>query len=296
MLGKIRSHQFFFIGLSFFTILLAQFSAILGLNDLTPVLAGLFIVIMSLGVSHGASDAIIIWNTFNQFKLRCYVFLIYFLVVILAFYLWLAIPAIGLTLLLLMSIFHFGSSDLKYLNRVNKKINFCWGFVMTFLPIVFYPSEVKIIFDFLINFDLNLDIFEVFRLLTVASILSLIYLIFINDEIHPNNKIFLIIELLVLVLLAKILTPLLWFAFYFCLLHGLRALINLRTISFKDLCLIVIFTLPVIFFSYFLLDVGFESSYIRIIFPILMALTVSHMLLPILNKFFLNLSLGHRKL
>jgi hypothetical protein len=71
-------------------------------------------------------------------------------------------------------------------------------------------------------------------------------------------------------------------------LHGLRALINIGIKSLGDFILLIFFTLPVTFFSYYILLEGLKINYLTIIFSILMALTIAHMLLPSINRLLLK--------
>ena len=138
MLNKVRIHQFFYLILSLFLIFVTQRNTPFNITDLNSSLAILFLIIMSFGVSHGAADSIVIWKTFPKFKMKALAFLIYLLIVFLGLILWFQSPMIGLVLLLLMSMVHFGQSDLSYLSRASRSIKISWGFVMTLLPVIFF--------------------------------------------------------------------------------------------------------------------------------------------------------------
>jgi len=81
MLNKVRIHQFFYLILSLFLIFVTQRNTAFNIADINSSLAILFLIIMSLGVSHGAADSIVIWKTFPRFKLKALAFLIYLLIV-----------------------------------------------------------------------------------------------------------------------------------------------------------------------------------------------------------------------
>jgi Brp/Blh family beta-carotene 15,15'-monooxygenase len=243
---------------------------------------------MSFGVSHGAADSIIIWKTFPKFKTKAIAFLIYLSIVLLGLILWFQSPILGLVLLLLMSMFHFGHSDLSHLARAPQSIKISWGIVMTLLPVIFFEKEVKSIFDALTNSDINLQVFVMLKFITIAFIASFLILLYLDKVITKKDKLFLAFEFLVTIILASLLQPVYWFTFYFCFLHGLRALINIGIKSLRDLMFLVAFTLPVTFFSYFLLFEHLQINYLNIIFSVLMALTISHMLLPLINRLLLS--------
>ena len=288
MLNKVRIHQFFYLILSLFLIFVTQRNTAFNIADVNSSLAILFLIIMSLGVSHGAADSIVIWKTFSKFKMKALAFLIYLLIVFLGLILWFQSPMIGLVLLLLMSMAHFGQSDLSYLVRASQSIKISWGCVMTLLPVIFFENDVKLIFDSLVDSDLNPKVFEILKFITIIFIGSFLFLLYIHKGITTKDKFILVLEFLVTVILASLLSPIYWFTFYFCFFHGLRALINIGIKSFRDIIFLIAFTLPVTFFSYFLLFHNLQISYLTIIFSVLMALTISHMFLPLINRLLLS--------
>ena len=284
MLNNVRIHQFIYLILSFFVILVTQRNAFFKITDVDPSIAILFLIIMSFGVSHGAADSIIIWKTFTKIKIKVIVFLIYLLIVFLGLLLWFQSPILGLIILLLMSIIHFGQSDLSYLSQASQSMKISWGFVMTLLPVIFFENDVKLIFDTLVNFNLNVAVFSSLRLITFGFIGSFLFFVGITKGITKKDKFFLVLEFLTTIIMASFLNPLYWFTFYFCFLHGVRALINIGIKSLSDFLFLIIFTLPVTFFSYFILFENLQIKYLSIIFSVLMALTISHMLLPSINR------------
>jgi Brp/Blh family beta-carotene 15,15'-monooxygenase len=289
MLNKIRLHQIIYLILSSFLIFLNDQNIFLNPSDINSSLAVIFLIIMSFGLSHGASDSIVIWNAFSKLKSKLAAFVTYLSVVCIGLLLWFFSPSLGLFILLLMSIIHFGESDLKYLKGASRGIKISWGFVMTLLPVVFFESDVKTIFDLLVNFEIDLKLFFALKILTLFFICSFLFLLYRNIIISRNDKFFLFVEFLITLILSNIFRPLYWFAIYFCFLHGIRALINIGINSFRDVLFLIIFTLPVILFAYFILFDNLQIYYLNIIFSILMALTISHMFLPLINDFLANL-------
>jgi Brp/Blh family beta-carotene 15,15'-monooxygenase len=294
MLNKIRVHQVLYLISAIFLILFHHHNAFFKLSDINSSLALIFVIIMSLGVSHGASDSIVIWNAYSKIKIRAIAFLVYLSIVFLGLLLWFQSPVLGLFALILMSIFHFGESDLTYLKKVSQMMKVSWGFAMTLLPVIFFENDVKKIFDMLVNFEINANVFLVLKILTLFFSFSFLFLVYISNVITKKDKIFLFLEFLITLILASFLQPLFWFAFYFCFLHGIRALINIGITSLRDLLFLIIFTLPVTLFAYFVLFENLHIEYLNIIFSILMALTISHMFWPAINRFLSNL-LGEQK-
>ena len=269
-------------------------NAFFKISDINSSVAIIFVIIMSLGVSHGASDSIVIWNAYSKIKTRAIAFLVYLSIVFLGLFVWFQSPALGLVSLILMSIIHFGESDLTYLKKVSQMMKVSWGFAMTLLPVIFFENDVKKIFDVLVNFEINPNVFLVLKILTLFFSFSFLFLVYTSNFITRKDKIFLFLEFLITLILASFLQPLFWFAFYFCFLHGIRALINIGINSLRDLLFLIIFTLPVTLFAYFVLFENLRIEYLNIIFSILMALTISHMFWPAINRFLSNL-LGEHK-
>lgn len=288
MLNKIRVHQIFIIAFGLLLIFFDKQNAFFKISDVSSSLAIVFLVIMSLGVSHGASDSIVIWDTFSKLKAKALAFFTYLFIVFLGLFLWFQSPALGLIILLLMSVIHFGESDLAYLRKASRSIKLSWGFAMTLLPIIFFEKDVKAIFDLLVNFDISLKVFFVLKILTLFFICNFLFLVYISNVIKRKDKTLLFLEFLITIFLASFLEPLYWFIIYFCFLHGIRALIYLGINSLRDLIFLTIFTLPVTFFAYFVLYKNLQIEYLNTIFSILMALTISHMLLPLINRSVLN--------
>ena len=244
-----------------------------------------FIFIMTLGVSHGALDGKIIWEKGSNLRNRVKIYFFYLLIVIAGGLLWMIAPFAGLTLLFILSIFHFGSSDLKFLGKGSQIQKISWGFLMTFLPLGFHQERVNEIFYFLTKSSLNTSTFQF-----ISSLLAVVFVIYIFISVRKvfknNNKlteVLLLLELLFLVAIAYILDPIIWFAVYFCILHGIRAIIQLNFRWYPDLIWMIIFTSPIIIFT-LIMGNNYTSKELLILFPILACLTNAHMLLPQIIK------------
>jgi Brp/Blh family beta-carotene 15,15'-monooxygenase len=280
---NVKTHQLLFI---FFSIIL------IGANNYIPNIFNddksliiALILIGTIGLSHGAIDGKIIYHA-NCSRIKIFVmFLVYLLIVFLGLLLWFNFPIIGLSLLLIMSVIHFGNSDLYYLKK-NLLIKFIWGLMMTLFPIMFYPEIVNEIFNILTKTNIPLNIFILAQdLLIILSIfLSLLLVLPIQ-----SNK-WVLFEFIILMILAKIFHPLIWFGLYFCGVHGIRALIAEKFRINPDLLWLVTFSIPAIMTLYYLIGQNvFEYSVnLYSIFPIVAALTISHMLLSKIIAFIEN--------
>ena len=280
---NVKTHQLLFI---FFSILL------IGVNNYIPnifnddnALIIVLILIGTIGLSHGAIDGKIIYHA-NCSRVKIFfLFLVYLLIVILGFLLWFNFPTIGLSLLLIMSVIHFGNSDFFYLKK-NLLIKFLWGLMMTLFPIMFYPEIVNEIFNILTKTNIPLNIFIFVQDLLI--ILSILFSLLLIQQFQSNKWV--LLEFIILMVLAKIFHPLIWFGLYFCGVHGIRALIAEKFRINPDLSWLLIFSIPVIMTLYFLIGQNvFEYSVnLYSIFPVVAALTISHMLLPKIIAFIEN--------
>jgi Brp/Blh family beta-carotene 15,15'-monooxygenase len=276
---KILVHHFSFLLLS--TILILCYSEIPDINnlsssDLPPVLSWSFILIGSLGLGHGALDGKIIWNVSTDLIIKLKIYFNYLSIVLIALFFWIAFPTSGLITLLVMSIIHFGESDMQ-----GDQINFIeytsWGYFVTFMPLIFRPDDVNNIFKDLSGLQINHFIYSCCFILFVFSMGILIRLII------KKKYIAIPITMVAMTILGYLLHPLVWFAYYFCFFHGIRSMIHFFTDFKKDILWIFLFSIPVLFvWLYFIFFT--KNSINSIIFPTLFALTVAHMLLKTLIK------------
>jgi len=242
-----------------------------------PVLLAL-IAIGTIGISHGALDGKIIWESSNDIFRKLRIYSLYLLLSFLGASLWYLYPLLGLSILLFISVIHFGNSDLydpKGMKDITKKT---WGFSVTFMPTLFYKSDVADIFMELTGYMFSETLMTLIQFITALTI-AIFFLNVMNEKI-TNSKI-IILEMVSLVVIAAYLHPIEWFAIYFCGLHGIRALINGGFKVFPDILWLMAFTLPVIFAVYMMLgETGaFNITDLLVVFPILASLTIAHMLL-----------------
>jgi Brp/Blh family beta-carotene 15,15'-monooxygenase len=276
---KILVHHFFFLLLS--AILIFCYSEIPDINNLSPfdfppLLSWSFILIGSLGLGHGALDGKIIWNVSSDLIIKLKIYLIYLSIVLIALFFWIAFPSLGLITLLVMSIIHFGESDMQG-DQINLIEYLSWGYFVTFMPLIFKPDDVNNIFKDLSGLQINHFIYSCCFILFILSIGTLIRLII------KKKYIAIPITMVSMTVLGYLLHPLVWFAYYFCFFHGIRSMIHFFTDFKKDILWIFLFSIPVLsFWLHFIFFVKISIN--SIIFPTLFALTVAHMLLKTIIK------------
>ena len=291
-MSKILKHQIFVIVsalviLTLYFFLLPSTHLNLDFNLLSkanPILLISFLLISTFGISHGAFDGKIIWDSGSK-KNAFILYLIYISISLLGLMLWLISPTLGLFILLLISTIHFGHSDLSYIGNRQKYLKYSWGLAMTFMPVLFHPSNVSEIFYLLTDSNaISSTLIFLKYLISLNLILLTSYVMFNLFKIKDKIYFLLMGELTIMIILGYYLHPLVWFAFYFCILHGIRALINYNFNFFSDTLWLILFTAPItLIIIYMNLDLSLEGF--LFVFPILACLTIAHMLLPKIISF-----------
>ena len=291
-MSKILKHQIFVIVsalviLTLYFFLLPSAHLNLDFNLLSkanPILLISFLLISTLGISHGAFDGKIIWMSGGK-RNAFILYLIYISISLFGLMLWLISPTLGLFILLLISTIHFGHSDLAYIGNRQKYLKYSWGLAMTFMPVLFHPSSVYEIFYLLTDSNaISSTLIFLKYLISLNLILLTSYVMFNLFKIKDKIYFLLMGELTIMIILGYYLHPLVWFAFYFCILHGIRALINYNFNFFSDTLWLILFTAPItLIIIYMNLDLNLEGF--LFVFPILACLTIAHMLLPKIISF-----------
>jgi len=291
-MSKILKHQIFVIVsalviLTLYFFLLPSTHLNLDFNLLSkanPILLISFLLISTLGISHGAFDGKIIWMSGGK-RNAFILYLIYISISLFGLMLWLISPTLGLFILLLISTIHFGHSDLAYIGNRQKYLKYSWGLAMTFMPVLFHSSSVSEIFYLLTDSNaISSTLIFLKYLISLNLILLTSYVMFNLFKIKDKIYFLLMGELTIMIILGYYLHPLVWFAFYFCILHGIRALINYNFNFFSDTLWLILFTAPItLIIIYMNLDLSLEGF--LFVFPILACLTIAHMLLPKIISF-----------
>lgn len=210
---------------SSFGIALAQFFS----ESILAYLA--LILIISIGILHGANDILLIEKTkFISVKKKWFVKLIYSFVVLSAIVMFYFIPFVALVIFIIFSAYHFGEQHWSSIFKSNKRLKIKKGFqfffgllILSLLFLLKSGTTNEIIFD-IANFSVPKIWFSI---LTVSSLLVTlvlsIYLI-MKQEIKLTRASF---EFSLLILYAVVFysTPLiLGFAIYFTFWHSLPSL------------------------------------------------------------------------
>jgi beta-carotene 15,15'-dioxygenase len=271
---------------------------------ISPIIC--FLLILTIGVSHGSLDHIKGRKLLNILKIdniyffySSYIFLGLTIII-----LWLLFPATTLIFFLIVASYHFGKEDTNFLinNDLPYSLIFPFfkGLLIIIAPLNFHFEETLQIFKILFvqseKFYIYLGLIENLNIIPIIFLLSLFssFYLFIKNFKFINFSIFL--DFFSILILNYYLPPLLAFTFYFCFLHSIRHSFSLiHEIDSKDfkngLILflkkalpLTILTIIIYIAALFYLSNYFEfnEAILKIVFIGLASLTFPHILLEYL--------------
>ena len=275
-------------------------------NNLTISPLICFLLILSIGVSHGSLDNMKGKKLFEIFKINNFFifYLSYVSLAILIIFFWVILPSISLTLFLIVASYHFGKEDTSFLinneSFYDPLLFFLKGSLIVLAPMYFHFDETINIFKFLLieneAFYNFLDFVETSKILLFGIILSTLSNIFLFMKNFELKKFTIFLDYFSILIINYYFSPLIAFTFYFCFLHSIRHSItlmfelnkeNLRVglniflkKAFPLTILTAIFSLVSLYFLNNTYD--FDSSILKIIFIGLASLTFPHILLEYL--------------
>ena len=292
------NHSFiFFLFCNFFSLL------VLKLNDLiisTPIC---LLLILIIGVSHGALDHIKGKKLFKILNIKkiSFFYLSYTLIAISIILMWIVLPSVSLIIFLIVASFHFGKEDTQFLIRENSYLNqilfFLKGLMIILAPMFFHFDETVFIFKLLLvdseTFYLALNFIETNKILHIGIILSTLASTYLYLKKFEIKKFSIFLDYFSIIILNYYLSPLVAFTIYFCFLHSIRHSItliyDLDINNFNNgLNQFIKKALPLTFLtaifcliSLYLLNNSYDldSSILKIIFIGLASLTFPHILL-----------------
>ena len=263
-------------------------------------------LILSIGISHGSLD-----NIKGKKLLEIYSFsnifvfyLLYLTTGLMIIVLWFLFPTFSLIIFLVIACYHFGKEDTNFLINYDLKFHFVLyflkGSLIVFAPLVFHFEETINLFKILLieneNFYSSIGYLEEKRIFYLSTFISVIVSFFyaLNKFKIVNTLIF--FDILSVIILNYLLTPLLAFTIYFCFLHSLRHSISLSLeldaenlsngfkMFIKKAIPLTLMTVIIYVFGIYLLSTfyTFDESIIKAIFIGLASLTFPHILLEYL--------------
>ena len=236
MIKKIYGkHTFYFalltVGLSIVVLLGKNFFSVL--NELSILFVCLFLI-LSIGISHGALDNYKSNKLLTIYKIKnkAIFFAIYILISALVIFIWSLYSTYTLLAFLVVASYHFGLEDTSFLNRGNSFLDQVFylikGSLIIFAPLFFHFDETLKIFETLMLSKVFLTFIELEHwIINVCLFLSFMgYLYFAyKNEFKDFEIIFL--DMLSIIILNYIFSPIIAFTVYFCFLHSIRHIISL---------------------------------------------------------------------
>lgn len=221
--------------LSFFGLWLTSF-----LSIENQIFTG-FSLILTFGILHGGNDIMIAKNILLQKRDYSFakILTFYILIIVFSALLFYLFPFLILFLFILVSGYHFGEQQLRFLNKEKNKIiiesiQLLHGLLILFFLFEFHCKQVRdIIFDITsVEITPNYITYSLYGMLTLFSI-GCIYL-YLNFK-HLIRILFKeLFFLLVFVIIFKV-SSLIWgFTIYFILWHSLPSIIDQITFLFGD--------------------------------------------------------------
>ena len=297
-------HSFYFSAL---TIIFSIIALILSKNfefsdqSLVPFLC--LFLILSVGISHGALDnykankILKIYKIDNKFVF----YFSYTSISILIIISWIFFSLITLSAFLLIASYHFGREDTSFLIKKNSSFDqllyLVKGSLIIFSPLFFHTDETLKIFELLlINNNFLIFIKNEHWVINVCLIFNFLgYLYFVFRNNFDNFEI-LFLDLLLILVINFIFSPLLAFTIYFCFLHSIRHIISIVLeldeanfsngikLFIKKALPLTVVTAILYLLAVFLIAnfYGFNTAIIQVIFIGLASLTFPHILLEYL--------------
>lgn len=188
----------------------------------TVQLIGLAVVVVFLGMPHGALDPWIAENIgLGHTRTQAIAFnVLYLLIAALVVVIWTVLPVVSLLFFLTISAWHFSgdwSHDLSRLPRLGA------GLLVLLMPIGFHTDNVAMLFSYLSG-DGGAALAHALALPTWFLVVAMMVLAEFSGWQRQWLAMF---ELFALLALAYVAPPLVYFALYFCLLHSPRHFLGL---------------------------------------------------------------------
>ena len=265
-----------------------------------------FLLILSIGVSHGSLDNLKGRKLFHILEINNFsiFYIAYILISLVVISLWIFIPYISLIIFLIVASYHFGKEDTQFLiirnSYYNQFLFLLKGSLIVFAPMYFYFDETISIFKLLLveneTFYKFLDLIESNRVLLYFVILSTLANILLFTKNFELKKFTIFLDYFSILIINYYFSPLVAFTIYFCFLHSIRHSISLMSEldennlgnGFK---IFIKKALPLTFITAIFCVIGlyllnntynFDSSILKIIFIGLASLTFPHILLEYL--------------
>ena len=305
MIKKIYGkHTFYF---TLFTVVLSATTLltknIFSFTNETITLFICLFLILSVGISHGALDnykANKLLKIYN-IKNKSIFFIIYIFISVLVIFVWSLYGTFTLLAFLLVASYHFGLEDTSFLHKGNSFLDQIFylikGSLIIFAPLFFHFDETLKIFETLMLSKAFLTFLEIEHwVINLCLFLSFIGYIYFAYKNKFDDFEVLFLDMLSILILNYIFSPIIAFTVYFCFLHSIRHIISLSNeldkndfsngvkVFIKKALPLTVVTALLYFMATFYLSksYGLNDVIIKVIFIGLASLTFPHILLEYL--------------
>ena len=253
-----------------------------------------FILILSIGVVHGANDLLII-NKYSKKETKrseALYFFYYLTIVFLGFVFFYVFPSIALLTFVIVSIYHFGEQHWEVNLSKSDSVNLNKVFLFIFHGIIFFiiifMNNLKIVNEVLSSFNINpLENYYLLLALIVFSVLYFLFLLYLKNLRKYLFKESIFFSLLFLLTINT--TLIFGFAIYFIFFHSLLSIKDQIKFIYDDdnpknikkyiITSMPYFILALTFLLIFYLYVDLEKiNLLQIIFTFLAAITFPHVI------------------
>ena len=305
MIKKIYGKHIFYF--TIFTVVLSA-TALLTKNifSFTNETITLFIclfLILSVGISHGALDNYKANKLLKIYRIKnkAIFFIIYIFISVLVIFVWSLYGTFTLLAFLLVASYHFGLEDTSFLHKGNSFLDQIFylikGSLIIFAPLFFHFDETLKIFETLMLSKAFLTFLEIEHwVINLCLFLSFIGYIYFAYKNKFDDFEVLFLDMLSILILNYIFSPIIAFTVYFCFLHSIRHIISLSNeldkndfsngvkVFIKKALPLTVVTALLYFVATFYLSksYGLNDVIIKVIFIGLASLTFPHILLEYL--------------
>ncbi len=283
MVSKLRYTQFY-LSICTLAIIATLINLDMSSDNLIIMLA---LAVIFLGLPHGALDFAVAksMNFVPSISLAIRFIAVYMGIAALSIIFWVYMPEAALVIFLSISVFHFSADwrlSLPFLSRLGLASSLICG------PSVFHSSTVTDLFTaLLVTAEAANWIVQGMRLTFYIGTLFFLYYVIRSLFRKKSQDVWQYIEWLTIIFSSLILSPLIHFGLYFCLLHSPKHLQDVGVELGVSIKRAVIISLPFVILTIILGAVMYEffgsdklsNDLLRWIFIGLFGLTVSHMVL-----------------
>ena len=297
-------HSFYFSALTIiFSLIALIFNKNFEFSDQSLVPFLCLFLILSVGISHGALDKYKANKILKIYKIdnKFVFYFSYTSISILIIISWIFFSLITLSAFLLIASYHFGREDTSFLIKKNSSFDqllyLVKGSLIIFSPLFFHTDETLKIFELLlINNSFLIFIKNEHWVINVCLIFNFLGYLYFAFRNNFDNFEILFLDLLLILVINFIFSPLLAFTIYFCFLHSIRHIISIvleldeanfsngiKLFTKKALPLTVVTAILYLLAVFLIANFyGFNTAIIQVIFIGLASLTFPHILLEYL--------------